>query len=77
MQNIYQIKTKDFKKLNKKAEELYYILCVILVFCQSKLDKTEEECIIPVVKHALNQAEILYLTMFDIENGEDEYKDIL
>lgn len=57
---LYQIKQKDFEKLEKLAENIYNMLVVIDYFCRNQDEIEELRNITPVIKDIRHKTDILY-----------------
>lgn len=68
----YKIKQKDFRKLEKLAENIYNMLVVIDYFCKNQDEIEELRNITPVIKETRRKADILYAFFINYSDTLDE-----
>ncbi len=69
---LYQIKQKDFEKLEKLAENIYNMLVVIDYFCKNQDEIEELRNITPVIKDIRHKADILYAFFINYSDTLDK-----
>lgn len=65
---LYQIKQKDFEKLEKLTENIYNMLVVIDYFCKNQDEIEELRNITPIIKNLRREADMLcvfFINYFD------------
>ena len=68
----YKIKQKDFRKLEKLAENIYNMLVVIDYFCKNQDEIEELRNITPVIKEIRYKADILYAFFINYSDTLDK-----
>lgn len=67
MEERFVIKRKDFKKLEKFAENIYNTAVIIDYFVANQLEIEECYNLAPVIKHLRNDADLLNAFFIDYE----------
>ena len=69
---FYQIKQKDFEKLEKLAENIYNMLVVIDYFCKNQDEIEELRNITPIIKNLRRVADMLCVFFINYSDTLDE-----
>lgn len=68
----YKIKQKDFKKLEKLAENIYNMLVVIDYFCKNQNEIEELRNITPILKNLRREADMLCVFFINYSDTLDK-----
>lgn len=68
---VYNITTKEFKKLSKLADDIYNIAVVVDYFWETQPEKEECYNLAPVIKLLRRNADLINAFFIDAEGSND------